>query len=123
VKVVRELHRVDLHALEALLAAADTMTEGACIDGRWTGTTSVDLRVGDVLSPAQRRVLAADPHLRVKLIRLAAREAAQRAPGPIGPANTELSLRFERGLLRIVVDVDAAVGHAPHRLADAPTPR
>ena len=123
VRVVRELHRVNLGALDALLATADVVSEGCLVDGFWTGSTSVDLKLTDALSPAHERALAFDPHLRVQLVRMATREAHARAPGALGPANTELSLRFEHGLVRIVVDVEAPLGHAPGRVADAPTTR
>jgi hypothetical protein len=123
VRVVRELFRVDLHALDALFATADVVSEGCIIDGRWTGSTAVDLQLASSLTFEQERAVAHDPHLRLRLVRLATREAAARAPGPLGPANTDVSLRFERGIVRIVVDVDARVGHAPDRAADGPTLR
>jgi hypothetical protein len=121
VRVVRELHRVNLGALDALLATADVVSEGCVVDGVWTGSTSVDLELPEALTPVQERALARDPHLRVHLVRLAAREAHARAPAALGPVDTELSLHFERGLVRIIVDVEAPLGHAPSRVADGPT--
>jgi hypothetical protein len=123
VRVVRAFHRVDLHALDRLLGTADTVSEGCVIDGVWTGSSSIDLVLDEVLTPTQERALARDPHLRVHAIRMASREARSRAPGPLGPVNTELSLRIERGRVRIVVDVEAPLGHAPGRVADGPTTR
>lgn len=123
VRVVREFHRVNLHALDTLLATADIVSEGCLIDGTWTGSSSIDLDLAESLTPAQRRALARDPHLRVHAVRLATREAHARAPVALGPANTELSLRFEHGRVRIVVDVEAPLGHAPGRVADGPTTR
>ncbi len=123
VRVVRELHRVNLGALEALLATADVVSEGCLLDGVWCGSTSVDLTLAEPLAPAQQRALACDPHLRVHLVRMATREAGARAPAALGPVSTELSLRFEQRLVRIVVDVEAPLGHAPGRVADGPTTR
>ena len=123
VRVVREFHRVNLRALDTLLATADVVSEGCTIDGVWTGSSSIDLALAEPLTIAQERALACDPHLRIHAMRIAAREARARAPGSLGPVNTELSLRFERGRVRIVVDVEAPLGHAPGRVADGPTTR
>ncbi len=123
VRLVRELHRVDALALEALLATADVLTEGACLDGHWLGTTSIEVPLGPALTPPQRRALLADPHLRVRLVRLATREAAFRAPRTLGTTRAEVTLGIVGDLLRIVVDVDAALGHAQARRDDGRAPR
>lgn len=122
-RVVRSFYRVNLHALETLLARADVVSEGAAIDGQWCGSTSVDLALEDDLDAQQQRALLVCPHLRVKLVRLAQREASARAPGAIDSVRAELSLRFEHRLLRMVVDVEATLGHAPPRVAHTPTRR
>lgn len=117
-RVVRSYFRVNLHALESLLARADIVSEGAVVDGHWCGSTSVDLPLEETLDADQSRALRACPHLRVRLLRLAQREAAARAPGAIESVRAELSLCFEHRLLRMVVDVEARLGHAPSRVAD-----
>jgi hypothetical protein len=121
--VVRSFYRVDRHALATLLATADVVSEGAVVDGHWCGSTSVDLILEEALDAAQQRALRACPHLRVQLIRIAQREASARASGPLESVRAELGLRFEGRLLRMTVDVDAAVGHARSRVADGPPTR
>lgn len=123
VRLVRELYRLTPSGLESLLAAADVVSEGAPIDGVWCGSTSIDLPLPADASTAQLRALTHDPHLRVHVLRLARREASVRAPGPIETLRCEVSQRTERSLLRIVVDVEAVLGHARPRVADAPRTR
>lgn len=122
-RVERTFYRVNLHALETLLASADVVSEGLVVDGHWCGSTSIDLTLEERLSSEQQRALRACPHLRLKLLRVAQREAAARAPGAIESVRAELELRFEERLVRMVVDVEAALGHAPKRAADDPTTR
>ena len=123
VRLVRELHRLTPSGLDNLLAAADVVSEGAAIDGVWCGSTSLDLRLPEAVSTAQLRALTHDPHLRVHVLRLAQREASVRAPGPIETLRCDVSQRCEGSLLRIVVDVEAVLGHARARVADAPRTR
>ena len=117
-RMVRSYFRVNPHALDSLLARADIVSEGAVVDGHWCGTTSIDLPIEEPLEADHVRALRACPHLRVRLLRIAQREASARAPSAIESVRAELSLRIEHRLLRIVVDVEAQVGHAPSRVAD-----
>ena len=123
VSLARQLHCVTQHGLDALLATADTVSEGALIDGHWSGTSSINLPLPPHLSATQLRVLMRDPHLRLRIVRLAAREAAIRAPAALDTVRCEVSQRVEHLLLRIVVDVDAWVVHARGRVLGAPLHR
>ncbi len=123
VRLVREIHRVTPAGLDELFAHADIMSEGAVIDGHWCGSSSIDFTLPGDLSPVQLNALMHDPHLRVRLVRLATREATVRAPSVLESLRCEVSQRVERSVLRIVVDVEAALGHARARVADAPLTR
>jgi hypothetical protein len=94
-----------------LLDRADVISEGSVRNeatGRmWYGSTSVVLpaQSGDV------RLLVAlaerDPHLRLRAMRTAWREAALRAPVRIGRLVCEVSISPHAGSVRIDVDVQA----------------
>ncbi len=110
-----------------LLDEADVVSEGSVVqelDGpAYYGTTSVHCAVtaeaaaseaSSALGAGQlTAVLLADPHARLRLIRLAHREAAVRAGGPLGVLQAELSGEvLRRGgelTIAIVVDVSAAL--------------
>lgn len=97
-----------------LLSAADAVSEGAArtegTDVVWYGSTSL---VVD-LPPEHRggrafvvQMAMRDPHLRLRVIRLAKREAAMRAPGPLGRAVCEVRFSSDERGLRIDVEVQA----------------
>jgi len=113
--------------LASALDGADVVSEGGLQrepDG-WVyyGTTSVhcpvaaaetDAQGPDAVAPGElAALLLADPHARLRLLRLAQREAAVRAGDPLGVCHAELSAEVQRrpeGLIvAIVVDVSADV--------------
>lgn len=61
---------------------------------------------------ALARLMLADPHARLRLVRLARREAVARAPGPIGVLEVELAVRPSDGPMtqrQAMVDVEIEV--------------
>lgn len=122
-RATRSFYRVNLHALATLLATADVLSEGTVVDGHWCGSSIVDLELEEELDAGQARALRACPHLRVKLLRIAAREAAARAPAALESIRAESTVIVEQRRVRITVDVEAALVHAAKRAADAPTTR
>lgn len=111
-----------------LVENADVVSEGVCRDearGRtYYGTTSLLLLAraeggglpdGDLECLA--RIVGTDPHLRLRAVRIAYREAASRASAPLEPVHAELSVTCgSRGLI-LAVDVVAAVVAPPGRRA------
>lgn len=103
-----------------LFEAADVMSEGATrIEPEgpvYYGSTSVllavvsrggavpDDRVEDIV-----RIIAADPHARVRAVRIACLEAQLRAGGRLGRIRAELFVRRDRRGVRVDVEVEARV--------------
>jgi hypothetical protein len=110
------------------LDLADVVSEGRVeADGavsRYFGSTSIML-LGTERGPSigeLARLVECDPHLRVRVVRLARREAIVRAMHPLGTISIELSFaKNDRGVA-ITVDVSADVAHE-RRGADAPARR
>jgi len=107
----------------AMFDVADVVSEGAARgDGEqavWYGTTSLILPWPDTLSvPAERTFVAAvaarDPHVRLRAVRTAHREASLRAPGALGRAECELRVEAGDDGLRIDVDVQAPLTLPSH---------
>ena len=103
-----------------LFEAADVMSEGATrqeAGGRvYYGSTSVLLPVmsrGGLLPDDQlaevSRLLASDPHARLRAVRIACLEAQLRSGGPIGRVRAELVVRPDPRGARIDVEVEAPV--------------
>ncbi len=114
VRVVTALRSSDAR-FRAMFEAADVVSEGAvrASDAApvWYGTTSLILRWPEP-SPGRARdylaaVAARDPHVRLRAVRIAHREASMRAPGPLGRAECEMRIASGDGGLRIDVDVQA----------------
>lgn len=102
------------HRFRELLAAADAVSEGGARVEKhgpvWYGSTS--LVVPLPLSGAPERhffaeIAKRDPHVRVRAIRFAQREAVSRAPRPLGPATCEVRFSPDERGLRIDVDLQA----------------
>lgn len=105
-----------------LVDAADIISEGAPrADGgqvTWYGSTSLVLPLPEVSEAEKARLVALaayDPHLRIRAIRLAHREASARAASPLGRAVCELRTESDPKGLRIDVEVEAPliVVHVP----------
>ncbi len=108
------------YRLRELFEAADVMSEGATRsepDGAtYYGSTSVLLpfqsQGGSV--PNERaaeigRLIAGDPHARLRAIRIACLEAQVRSGAPIGRVRAELFVRYDPRGIRVDVDVEARV--------------
>jgi hypothetical protein len=100
----------------AMFDAADLVSEGSVKeDGTgalWFGTTSLILPWPEGLSTPPARafvaaVAARDPHVRLRAVRSAHREACVRAPGVLGRADCEVRVEVGDRGLRIDVDVQA----------------
>src|SRR5690606_13223710 len=110
-------HSAD-YRLRELFETADVMSEGATrreSEGSvYYGSTSVLLKVFDRSADAGRRdeltrLIGADPHARLRAVRIACLEAQLRADGPIGRVQAELFVRRDRKGVRIDVEVEARV--------------
>jgi len=106
--------------LREMIDAADVVSEGlAKPEGGgvvYYGSTSLLLlarsRGGTLPDPeieTMALVLAHDPHLRLRALRIAQREASFRARGDIGPLRAELEVRASAAGVVVVVDVVAVV--------------
>jgi hypothetical protein len=132
------------YRLRELFEAADVMSEGATRsepDGAtYYGSTSVLLTFmshgGSV--PKERaadisKLIASDPHARLRAIRIACLEAQVRSGAPIGRVRAELFVRQDKRGIRVDVEVEARVfknserpGRAPrvrHPSADSTPPK
>jgi hypothetical protein len=120
----RRPHQLALHDgfWTGLLDAADVVSEGGRREekGRgpvYYGTTSLRCRL-DRRSVARaggaKRLCAlvlAHPHARVRLLRLALREAAVRAGAPLGPLHAEVRARVVKeddGGIVLAIDIDVS---------------
>ncbi len=117
-----------------LFEAADVMSEGATREesgGRvYYGSTSVLLPVmsrGGLLPDDElaevSRLLASDPHARLRAVRIACLEAQLRSGGPIGRVRAELVVRPDPRGARIDVEVEAPVFERGVRRTAAPPRR
>src|SRR6478752_8346952 len=108
------------YRLRELFEAADVMSEGATRsepDGAtYYGSTSVLLPFsahgGAVPKERAReiaRLIANDPHARIRAIRIACLEAQVRSGAPIGRVRAELFVRRDARGIRVDVEVEARV--------------
>jgi hypothetical protein len=124
--------------LRELFDGADVVSEGSArMEGRdlvYYGSTSVLLgssrEQGAQAIEELARMATLDPHVRVRAVRIARREASARAGGPIGTLHAEVSFREARradrggapgeaeAVLSLAIDVSAIVlqGGARSRL-------
>jgi hypothetical protein len=90
---------------------ADLVTEGAAREeplGRtWYGTTSLILPADGAEVALLTLVAARDPHVRLRALRAARREACLRAPGRLGRLACEIRIKPDPRGVRIDVDVQA----------------
>jgi hypothetical protein len=103
-----------------LFESADVMSEGATRDEPdgpvYYGSTSVLLAIasrGGAIPDAQVaevvRIIAVDPHARVRAVRISCLEAQLRAGGALGRVRAELCVRRDPRGVRVDVDVEARV--------------
>lgn len=98
----------------AIFDAADAVSEGAArVEGGgsvWYGSTSLVLTL-PAASEDERTfvagVAASNPHVRLRAVRIARREAETRAPLPLGRAHCEVRTVPDQRGLRIDVEVQA----------------
>lgn len=97
-----------------LIETADVVSEGAQKDDAdgptWYGSTSLVLELHD--TDLESRVFLAtiarrDPHVRLRAVRIARREASSRAPAPLGRAVCEVRASEDPRGVRIDVDLQA----------------
>ncbi len=90
---------------------ADVVSEGSVreeAEGRfWYGSTSLIVPVGPEDAAYLAAVAERNPHVRLRAVRTAHREAACRAPGGLGRFCCEIRVSADPGGLRIDVDVQA----------------
>lgn len=130
------------YRLRELFEAADVMSEGATRsepDGAtYYGSTSVLLTFsshgGSVPKERAReltRLIANDPHARIRAIRIACLEAQIRSGAPIGRVRAELFVRRDARGIRVDVEVEARVfrnserprARAPRKTEPSPSKR
>ena len=103
-----------------LLETADVMSEGAVRhepDGPvYYGSTSLLLpfasqggQVPDLDADRLAGALCRDPHVRLRAMRIACREAEQRSPGPLARVTAEVFVRRESRGLKLDIEVEARV--------------
>jgi hypothetical protein len=108
------------HRWRELLDSADVMSEGAVRrepEGlTYYGSTSVLLpfsskggRIPDRDAERVARVLGSDPHVRLRAVRIACREACLRARASLGKVSAEAFVRTERRGIRLDIEVQAIV--------------
>lgn len=117
--------------LRDVVEAADVVSEGRTkIEGGqlvYYGSTSVLLRcraAGGTLPDAEIEALSAllrrDPHVRLRVIRIAHREAAARAGGPIGTVSAEIDVAASARGVALLVEVVARLSRGDLRSTRAP---
>ena len=100
--------------MSARLATADVVSEGAMSGGLYYGTTDVCVSVAEDERENVAALAARDPHVRLRVLRLARREACARAEGSLGTIRAEVSVSLDERGVRIRVDVEArAFGARP----------
>jgi hypothetical protein len=112
---------------KALLEEADVVSEGAARGEdptrQYFGSTHIHLELRPERADDDIEMLAAvaarDPHLRTRIIRIARREAAQRADGPLDSIRAETTVTRAPSSVTFHVEVEARV--FPDRRA-APRP-
>jgi hypothetical protein len=127
-----ELGQLQDATLRELFAHADVMSEGSSRPDTgglvYYGTTSVLLareRLGrdldDAGLSAAAQFISADPHARVRAVRMACLEAQLRASGPLDRVMAVLSVRANaRG---VVMHIDVEAAHRDARRSALPGPR
>jgi hypothetical protein len=98
-----------------IVEAADVVSEGQAREeggaAYWYGTTSLLLSTAGELAEEDLEELAGilryDPHIRLRVVRVARREAVSRASAALGPMKAEVLVRATAEGLVVTVDVVA----------------
>lgn len=113
---------------QELFENADVVSEGAPrgegVERSYFGSSDIVLRVhpersGDTME-ALASAIARDPHVRVRAVRMARREAQQRADGPLDSLRAEITVAPRANGVTVHVEVEARV--FPDRRAVPRTP-
>ena len=102
---------------EKLFEKADVVSEGAPrgegMDRSYFGSSDIVLMVGPERSgetlDGLASAIAKDPHVRLRALRMARREAQQRADGPLDSVRAEITVRPCARGVAVHVDVEAHV--------------
>lgn len=114
----RQFVRAIESSLRGWMEVADVVSEGRMNGDRYFGSTSIFLawqKAPEGLSyesdatRAQRQALLHDPHLRLRALRLARREAEARATGNISSVSADLRANFDARGMFVTIDVEALV--------------
>jgi hypothetical protein len=108
-----------------LVDLADVVSEGSVRDEGGTSTYygSTSILIGsealdgvplDVFAHALR----CDPHARLRIVRVASREATSRMPGSPAAVELEIGIEVSRGRIEISVDVVARLAARPSAIAE-----
>jgi hypothetical protein len=108
----RDLVAVTDALLRDLLERADVVSEGGDQGGSYYGTTSLILRVSRLESsqldaPSLLAALAVCPHLKLRALRVALREALARSRSELGTMRMEMHVDCRPTELVVTVDVEA----------------
>lgn len=112
------LARLDANATRDWLDDASIVSEGGLHDGeRYYGSTYVTVRDATLAPSSLASLVDADPHLRLRILRVAHREASARAAAPLETMRAEISIRSTADGVEIAVDVEADVQRFAETLA------
>jgi hypothetical protein len=108
----RQFIRTVEASLRGWMDGADIVSEGCMNGDRYFGSTSIFLawhRAPEGLSYGgdAARALVHDPHLRLRALRLARREAEARATGNLSSVSADLRANFDARGMFFTVDVEA----------------
>ncbi len=121
-----QLSSVSTGRLREIVDAADVVSEGRTLaeGGRlvYYGSTSVLLLrrsaggdVPDLDVPTLAALLRVEPHVRLRVLRIAQREAAARAGGPLGTLLAEIDVAASARGVALLVDVVARLARCDLR--------
>ncbi|MBL8743343.1 MAG: hypothetical protein JNK04_19665 [Myxococcales bacterium] len=110
----RQFIRAQEASLRSWMDHADVVSEGRTNGDRYFGSTSIFLawhKAPEGLSYGgdAAHALLYDPHLRVRALRLARREAEARATGNLSSMSADLRTDFDARGMFVTVDVEAAL--------------
>lgn len=114
------LERLDANATRDWIDEASVVSEGAVHEGsRYYGSSYIRIEARDVDAGALVKLVDVDPHLRLRMLRVAHREAVARAAGALGTMRASIAIRRSDRGVSVAIDVEADVaGRLDDRLDD-----